>query len=245
MSGGGSLSKRCISTAMPPTPSTSAWCNLITSAAPSPSTPSTTTASQGGSSASNPMVAIAWAKSSTSLKVELGRQEHAPKMEVEIEAVVRHELRPPTAQRSGSGPRPEPRDDVNQRCHPISDVCPTRGPVQCHHGDDRRPQHRISADGPQQGVGTTHRVHDTYSFIDHWQLPHLIVRPGAEESQCRKSHPLPMRIDSARGSAAVGPGDRSNKAMNEGRKSLVAAHAEVAWWSHVDRRQGFDRSSLP
>jgi hypothetical protein len=100
--------------------------------------------------------------------------------------------------------------------------------------DDRRPHYRISADGPQQGVGTTHRVHGPYSFgpysfIDHWQLPYLIVRLIAEQSQCQKSHALAMRSTPPRDLEPSAPGSLKIWSGVPG-----DGHAEVAWWLHVD-----------
>ena len=117
------------------------------------------------------------------------RQEDAPKMKVEIETVVRDELRPSAAKRSGLDSGPEPRDEVDQHRHPISDVCPTGGLLQCHHGDDRRPQYRsrpmVHSKASEPLIVSATRTRS--SII--WQLPHLIVRPNAAQSQCRKSHP--------------------------------------------------------
>ena len=75
------------------------------------------------------------------------------------------------------------------------------------------------ADGPEQGIGTIVSA-ARISFIDHWQLPHLIVRPGTEESKCRRSHPLIMRSTRYM-DLEPWTRNRPNTAGKEGQKSLA------------------------
>jgi hypothetical protein len=57
---------------------------------------------------------------------------------------------------------------------------------------DREGLERVSAQYTRTDIRAGD-VDDRYWFIRHWQLPHSIVRPGAEENQCQRSLPWTMR----------------------------------------------------